>query len=85
MLEFVKGLQHTIMNKPPTPHESRAAERRTGRDRRIEDRGPPGKHERRRGIESRKPDVVEREMSDSEWTALTAPPPKTAPKPAPKK
>ena len=68
------------MNKPPLPRESRAADRRGGPDRRREDLGPPGKHERRRGIESRKPDVLEREMSDSEWTALTQAPPKPAPK-----
>jgi hypothetical protein len=49
----------------------RYRERRSGEDRRKIDQGPPGKHERRRSLEARKPEVVEREMSDSEWAALT--------------
>ncbi len=32
---------------------------------------PPGKVDRRRSVDSRKPDVVELDMSNSEWTALT--------------
>jgi hypothetical protein len=46
-------------------------ERRSGKDRRIVDIGPPSRHDRRRGMETRKPEVVERDMSDSEWTALS--------------
>lgn len=58
--------------KPVTTPGAPASERRTGRDRRIEDLGPPvGRSERRRGIESRKPDVIELDMSNSEWVALT--------------
>lgn len=39
---------------------------------------PPGKHDRRRGLEPRGPEVVELDMSNSEWMTLsgdlTAPP-----------
>jgi hypothetical protein len=59
--------------------QPRWVERRSGVDRRNDDVGPPGKHERRRGVESRKPEVVELDMSDSEWTALS----QGAPRPAP--
>ncbi|HKX43417.1 MAG TPA: hypothetical protein VJO99_19815 [Burkholderiaceae bacterium] len=56
------------------PPARRWAERRCGDDRRKVDKGPPGKHERRRGVESRKPEVTELEMSDSEWTRLSQDP-----------
>ena len=56
----------------PKPPER---ERRTGEDRRKLDLVPPSKAERRRSVESRKPDVVEIEMSNSEWGALTQEPP----------
>jgi len=46
-------------------------ERRTGDDRRRRDIGPPGRHERRRGGEARKPEVVELDLSESEWAALS--------------
>lgn len=46
-------------------------ERRTGDDRRRRDIGPPGRHERRRGVEARKPEVVELDLSESEWAALS--------------
>ena len=45
-------------------------DRRSGKDRRKQDLGPPGKAERRRSLESRKPDVTEIEMSASDWGAL---------------
>ena len=51
-------------------HKSREGDRRSGVDRRKVDVGPPSRHERRRSLESRKPDVVEIEMSNSEWGAL---------------
>ena len=58
--------------KPRAQPGAPASERRSGRDRRIEDLGPPfGRSERRRGIEARKPDVTELDMSNSEWVALT--------------
>lgn len=56
----------------PNPAE---ADRRQGDDRRRVDGTPPGRHDRRRGLESRKPDVVELEMTNSEWAALSAEPP----------
>ncbi len=57
-----------------------AADRRSGADRRRTDASLPEKHDRRRGLEPRKPEVVEIEMSPSEWAALSDLPP-----PAPKK
>ena len=46
-------------------------ERRTGRDRRQIDRGPPpGVRERRVSVEPRKPEVLERELTPSEWATL---------------
>jgi hypothetical protein len=53
----------------------RYRERRAGEDRRKFDKGPPGNHERRRSMEPRKPEVVELEMTDSEWAALNGKPP----------
>lgn len=45
--------------------------RRSGEDRRRTDAGPPGTRDRRRSLEPRKPDVIELDMSDSEWSALS--------------
>ena len=50
----------------PDPH----AERRSGRDRRRAEAGPPGVAERRRAVEPRLPETVELEMSASQWQAL---------------
>lgn len=41
---------------------------RSGLDRRKHEVGPPGKHERRRSVEQRKPSVTE--VSFDEWEAL---------------
>ena len=50
----------------PSTHD-----RRSGRDRRQVDQGPPpGVRERRVNVEPRKPDVVEREVTPSEWDSL---------------
>ncbi|WP_082549244.1 hypothetical protein [Rhizobacter sp. Root404] len=69
-------MSKSVPPKPIVP----PADRRAGVDRRRADGPPPGKHERRRGIESRKPEVIELDMSNSEWAALsdgaTAPAPK---------
>jgi hypothetical protein len=46
-------------------------ERRSGKDRRQGDKGPPGRVDRRRVVEPRKPEVAELNLSDSEWGALT--------------
>jgi len=60
------------------------SERRSGGDRRNVDGTPPGKHDRRRGLEPRLPEVVELDMSNSEWMTLSdvpAVPPKRPPRP----
>ena len=44
--------------------------RRCGYDRRILEKAFEGKHDRRRGIESRRPEVSVLEMSTSDWIAL---------------
>jgi hypothetical protein len=46
-------------------------DRRSGKDRRKLEKGPPGTHDRRRSVEPRKPEVVELDLSPSEWGALT--------------
>ncbi|QTN23266.1 hypothetical protein HZ992_24700 [Rhizobacter sp. AJA081-3] len=65
-------------------HDKKTAERRSGTDRRRADKGPPGRVDRRRVVEPRKPEVAELDVSDSEWGALTeqafsAPPAKKPP------
>ena len=49
----------------PTP-----AERRSGKDRRQREDAPPGGRERRRGIEPRRPEVIEVDITPSQWDAL---------------
>ncbi|MEO7152169.1 MAG: hypothetical protein ABIX46_10740 [Burkholderiaceae bacterium] len=56
----------THRSKRP-PHD-----RRSGKDRRRLDAPPPGGRDRRREIESRKPEVVEVELSPSDWAAFSA-------------
>ena len=60
------------MTKKAVPEgKSGGGDRRSGLDRRKVDLGPPaGKPERRRSVEARKPEVVELDMTNSEWTAL---------------
>jgi hypothetical protein len=67
----------TPKSGPPTPGKNAAPgfDRRSGLDRRVEDKGPPGKSDRRRLIEPRKPEVVELQLTDSDWAALTRSPP----------
>jgi hypothetical protein len=61
---------------PPT------RDRRSGRDRRQVDHGPPpGVRERRVSVEPRKPEVVEREITPSEWDSLNSPVPFDRPLP----
>jgi hypothetical protein len=62
------------MLKPATNPKSPSTDRRSGTDRRDVDAPPPGQRERRRGLEARKPEVVELDMSDSEWAALSGEP-----------
>jgi len=45
-------------------------ERRSGRDRRKLDKGPPTGRERRVSVEPRKPEISEVEITPSEWGAL---------------
>ena len=66
---------------PPKPVRT-SADRRSGTDRRKVDVGPPGKHDRRQRLESRQPEVVEVEMTDSAWVALVDEMPKP-PEPKP--
>jgi hypothetical protein len=66
------------MIKPATKPESPPMDRRSGSDRRGVDAPPPGKRERRRGLEARKPEVVELDMTNSEWAALNQEPSKPA-------
>lgn len=56
---------------PPAPPN----DRRAGKDRRKAEVGPPGKRERRTALEARQPQVVELEMSPSEWAAFSDLPP----------
>ena len=48
-----------------------SADRRSGKDRRQVEVGPPSRHERRRAIEPRQPEVIELELSESQWGALS--------------
>lgn len=67
------------MDKRDTKPAMPASDRRAGIDRRHRDvASPPGQRDRRRTLEARKPEVVEIDMSASEWAAL-------ADLPAPKK
>ena len=56
----------------PAKKSSPASERRTGSDRRKVDRGSPTGRERRVGMEPRKPEITEIEVTPSEWAALEA-------------
>jgi hypothetical protein len=63
--------------KPPDAKaKASPVDRRSGVDRRKEDKGPPGKHDRRLTLESRQPEVVEIELSNSAWIALLETPTK---------
>ncbi|OYT97901.1 MAG: hypothetical protein CFE40_14410 [Burkholderiales bacterium PBB1] len=56
----------TDRDKPRPP----AAERRSGTDRRVRDVAIPKGHDRRRGVEPRKPEVQEISPSDSLWASF---------------
>ena len=62
------------MHNPPPKQKLPAIDRRSGDDRRHVEGTPPSRHERRRDIESRQPEVVELDMSNSEWAALSQEP-----------
>ena len=63
-----------MTHKPAIARKAQDAERRSAQDRRVADSPPPGKHERRRSLEPRKPEVVELDMSNSEWATLNRDP-----------
>lgn len=53
-------------SKPSAP----SLERRSGRDRRQREDTPPRGWDRRRGVEPRRPEVVELDLTPSQWDAL---------------
>ncbi|MBH9552123.1 hypothetical protein [Inhella gelatinilytica] len=57
---------------PSPPAAEPERERRSGRDRRQIELGPPHGVERRKSIEARKPQIEEVEMTAEEWEALMA-------------
>jgi hypothetical protein len=59
------------MKSSPVKRSISGTDRRSGVDRRQVDKDPPGHRERRRHVEARKPEVVELDLSDSDWAALT--------------
>jgi len=70
------------MPKQATTRTPTPSERRSGDDRRRIEGAPPGKHDRRRGLEPRLPEVVELDMTNSEWMSLGDDPlPKGPPRP----
>lgn len=56
------------------------ADRRSGRDRRQDEKGPPTSFERRRTVEARQPELTELEVSEDELKALGFGPEETPPK-----
>ena len=61
------------MSDQPAPSR-KLLERRTGKDRRQRETVMPTKLERRRSVDARKPEVLELNISNTEWTALTQAP-----------
>ena len=60
------------VNTPRPTAQATRPDRRSGADRRKEDKGPPkGGRERRISVEPRKPEVQEVEISPSDWASLT--------------
>lgn len=60
-----------MTTQPPEDGKLNGKERRSWVDRRLVDKGPPGKHDRRRHIDARQPETKELDMSDSEWALLS--------------
>lgn len=59
---------------PNHPRPLPTKDRRTSADRRRIDLERSGRPERRHGVEARKPEVIEREMTNSEWLELSPEP-----------
>lgn len=57
-----------------------ATDRRTGKDRRQTEAGPPTNFERRRNVEARQPELTELHLSEDELKALGFAPEKSTPK-----
>lgn len=57
-----------------------ATDRRSGKDRRLTEAGPPTNFERRRNVEARQPELTELHLSEDELKALGFAPGKPAPK-----
>jgi hypothetical protein len=66
------------------PDRRTIVDRRSGKDRRQVELGPPGAFERRRSIEARQPEMVEIELSEDELRALGFVSAGTAPTDTPK-
>ena len=75
-------MSHTSTTSTIMSVERRGSmDRRTGKDRRQEEKGPPTNFERRRAIEARQPELTELHMSEDELKALGfAPTPKGSPR-----
>ncbi|MFT3666899.1 hypothetical protein [Piscinibacter sp.] len=58
------------MTSGKKPSVRPGTERRSGRDRRQADQGPPAGRDRRVSVEPRKPEISEVEITPSEWRAL---------------
>jgi len=71
--EHRKPVLPPMMSKP-APRKPILEDRRSGTDRRKIDMPRPGLLDRRRALDSRKPEVTELEMTNSEWTALSEQP-----------
>ena len=75
---FMNTARPPIVKSPPKPGTRvlpQQKDRRLGDDRRLVDVDRPGERDRRRGLEPRMPEVIELEMSHSEWGALSELPP----------
>jgi hypothetical protein len=59
------------MKSSPVKTAIPRTDRRSGVDRRQVDKEPPSGRERRRQVEARRPEVVELELTDSDWATLT--------------
>lgn len=59
---------------PNHPRLLPTKDRRSGLDRRRVDLERFGRPERRHGVEARRPEVIEREMTNSEWLELSPEP-----------
>jgi hypothetical protein len=63
-----------MKDKQTPPRRPPTVERRSGVDRRVADLARPGKVDRRRNVDARKPEVIELDMSNSEWSTLSQSP-----------